>query len=353
MKISASLDSIIWGIQHQGGISNYWKKISNFFNKENHVHTQSILPNSIKYSEYSDEWISNSKTFREFLPSPVSRYCDVVSGADSEIFHSSYYRMPLFSKAKYVVTAYDFIYERYASGPRLWLHSYQKARSLFKADVVICISNATCKDVINFYPQISPSKLKTVYLGVDNIKFYPDLVNFALDLSDIVLFVGQRSGYKRFDLAIGSVSACAGLRLGIVGPTLTPYELSALNRDIPGRWIYFGVVSSETLRQLYSGVFAFIFPSDFEGFGLPVLEAMACGCPVVASNKGSIPEIGGEFVAYAREQNIASYAHCLMSLYRSVDCRDHFILGGLSHTKLFTWEKTLNATLETYIDLVT
>lgn len=353
MKISVSLDSIIWGIQYQGGISNYWKKISNFFNKDNRINSKAILPNSIKYLEYSDEWLSNSKTYREHLPPSASRYCDVFFGADSEIFHSSYYRTPLFSNAKYVVTVYDFIYERYANGPRLWLHSYQKARSLHKADVVICISDATRKDVINFYPQISPSKIKTIYLGVDNNKFYPDLVDFSVDLSDVVLFVGQRSGYKRFDLAIASVAACAGLRLGVVGLALTSFELSALNKNIPGRWIYFGAVDAEALRQLYSAAFAFIFPSDFEGFGLPVLEAMACGCPVVASNKGSIPEVGGGCVSYAYEQNVVSYARCLMDLYQHGGYRESLILGGVRHAKLFTWEKTLNSTLETYIDLIT
>ncbi len=351
MKKSISFDAIIWGLQRHGGISNYWQKITNFFNKSESFDSKVILPSLIKYSNFSNQSISNSKIFKESLSPSVARYCDVLSGADSDIFHTSYYRLPLFNNGKYVVTAYDFMYERYTKGPRLWLHSHQKARCLNKADVIICISDATRKDVTNFYPHISPSKLKTIYLGVDCKNFYPEPIGGPFDLSDVVLFVGQRNGYKRFDLALEALSSCNYLRLGIVGEKLTADELNSLNKYIPGRWVHFGAVSVERLRQLYSEVFAFIFPSDFEGFGLPVLEAMACGCPVVAASQGSIPEVGGGYVAYAHEQKLVNYVKCLNNLRESSEYRGTLISGGLTRANEFTWDATLNETFDVYSNL--
>jgi mannosyltransferase len=352
MNITLELDSIIWGIQYRGGISNYWKNILGLLCEQDSISARLILPRSIKYSEYSDDLVKGVEVYRELLSTSFARYCDVLNSGNSEIFHSSYYRTPAFSNQKYVVTAYDFIYERYSKGPRLWLHTHQKARSLHKADVVICISDATKKDVIRFFPQIKPSKLKTIYLGVEHSKFYPDVGDILPNFSDVVLFVGLRGGYKRFDLAVSVIAACAGLRLGIVGPPLTLLEVGLLNLNIPGRWVFYGAVNGDSLRQLYSGAFAFIFPSDFEGFGLPVLEAMACGCPVIASNRGSIPEVGGEFVAYAFDQTIDSYASHLTLLRQSNNFRSDLISGGVGRAKHFTWENTCKSTLEAYSDIL-
>jgi mannosyltransferase len=118
-----------------------------------------------------------------------------------------------------------------------------------------------------------------------------------------LLSVGQRDRYKRFDLALQAVHRQPGLSLGIVGPRLSEAERVALRSNLDLRWQEFGPVDQRTLRGLSPSAFAFVFPSDYGGFGMPLLETMACGCPVVAANNSSLPEVGRDGALYAIEQH--------------------------------------------------
>ena len=109
----------------------------------------------------------------------------------------------------------------------------------------------------------------------------------------------------------------------------------------------FGFVQNNILRLLYSNAFALIYPSDYEGFGLPLLEAMACGCPVIASNLSSLPEVGGKAVIYANYQNEESYSLQLNKLLTS-EYRNNLIKKGIFRSHLFTWEKTFQMHLNLY-----
>ena len=214
---------------------------------------------------------------------------------------------------------------------------------------VICISNATRDDVLRYAPEVDPSRVHVVYLGVDQSTFFPERLSNSSGLGNMVLYVGQRVGHKRFDLAVEAVAQCRDLSLGIVGPTPTEPEVKLLNSQLLGRWYSFGQVSSSRLRELYSTAFAFIYPSDYEGFGLPILEAMACGCPVVAAQTASLPEVGGTAAIYASEQDAEMFAAALTQLQISTSDRQAAITAGLRQAKGFTWERTFNETLLIYL----
>jgi mannosyltransferase len=256
--------------------------------------------------------------------------------------------LPAHRAKRYVVTAYDFMYERYRKGPARWVHTLQKRRSLERADVISCISAFTRDDVLEFFPHIDPARLRVVPLGVDTDTFFPDRKPDDAPLAQTVLFVGQRGGYKRFDLAMDAVRAAqAPLRLGIVGPELSAEERSLLDSTLGRRWQHFGPVSSSRLRELYSSAYALLFPSDCEGFGLPVLEAMACHCPVVAAHRASLPEVGGNAALYAKEQRTDDYAQALCQL--SVhEVRARLIADGMRRIDQFTWAQTCRKTQELY-----
>ena len=348
--INLSLDGIVFGLQTYGGISNYWGRLQRYMDADLDVNCEVILPKRLKFAEYDAIWHANSVVNRETIPSKFSRYLNAREYNIGGVFHSSYYRLPVDRTPRYVVTVYDFIYERYRNGPAQWVHTWQKLRSIRRADAVICISKATRDDVLRYVPDINPARVHVIYLGVDQNLFFPEIRLDTNEFKNTVLYVGQRGGYKRFDLAVMAVAQCNDLTIGIVGPELSPAELVLLDSRLNGRWRWFGAVSGSKLRELYSTVFAFIFPSDYEGFGLPILEAMACGCPVVAANTSSLPEVGGQVALYAVEQRPEAYAVSLVRLRYSAFERQEIILAGLQHVKNFLWERNFSETLSIYRD---
>ncbi len=347
-QISVTLDGIIFGLQERGGISNYWDRLVRYMSKLPNVNTNLVVPKKLKFEDFDRDLHVGMEARKEIIPTSVSRYIDVMDDRPCDVFHSSYYRSPANKSARCVVTVHDFIYERYRYGLARNVHSWQKERSLRCADAVICISKATREDVLRYVPDIDPSRLHIVLHGVDPCTFFPDPGGDRPEIENMVLYVGQRGRYKRFDLAVEAVEQCRYLSLGIVGPPLTKDELQLLETRLRGRWHAFGSVTNSRLRQLYSAAFAFIFPSDYEGFGMPILEAMACGCPVVAAYTSSLPEVGGQAALYACEQRPEFFAEALSTLHNSSVDRKNLIAAGLQRARDFSWERTFNETLSIY-----
>jgi mannosyltransferase len=183
-----------------------------------------------------------------------------------------------------------------------------------------------------------------VHLGLDSDSFYPDPAIGDGEVTRVVLFVGQRTGYKRFDLAVAALERLPSLSLGIVGPALSSTERLMVQERLPGRWKDYGSVDNVRLRQLYSSAHSFVFPSDYEGFGLPVLEAMACGCPVVAAARSSLPEVGGSAARYAQSQTADAYASELEAL-DSMSVRSSAVAAGMIRAQEFSWRRTVEGVM--------
>lgn len=342
------LDCVIFGLQRFGGISNYWARLLDRATGSPHLATRLVLPRQLSFQEFDPAWTRGLAPLRERLSPQVSRYMRAAVPDRDAVFHTSYYRLPRGRVSRYIVSAYDFTYERYRNGLARYVHTTQKRASLHRADAVLCISHSTKRDVLEFCQGIDPAKLHVTHLGVDAGVFFPDAATIAGN-ETTVLFVGQRTGYKRFDLAANAVRQCPRLRLGIVGPPLTGAERDMLQAMLGFRWQEFGPVGTADLRRLYSSAFAFIFPSDYEGFGLPVLEAMACGCPVVAANASSLPEVGAGAALYATEQRADDYARLLDELGDSAT-RAAQIRAGIVRAAEFSWSKTFDQTLSIYME---
>jgi mannosyltransferase len=347
-NLNVTLDGIVFGLQNFGGISNYWGRLVRHMDSLQTVDSHLVIPKKIRCSEYDAIWHSKSTFTNEVISTAFSRYLDVSIDQKCDIFHSSYYRIPKFKSTRYVVTVYDFIYERYGEGFARRVHTWQKLRSIRRADAVICISHATRDDVLRCVPDVDPSRVHVVYLGVDQSVFFPEQTVHVSDIKNTVLYVGQRVAHKRFDLAVEAIAQCSELSLGIVGPPISSYEAEMLESRLHGRWHSFGPVTSSRLRELYSTAFAFICPSDYEGFGLPILEAMACGCPVVVANNSSLPEVGGQAALYAHKQSPEFFAEALTQLYNSEKDRKLAIEAGLRHVLDFSWDSTFKETLAIY-----
>ena len=343
-----NLDCVIFGLQRFGGISNYWRHLLDGISETRKFSDANlIMPKKITYGDYEPFNCNKFTLSKERFPSYLARYLHCKIYQANSIFHTSYYRTPSKVTKGHVVTAYDFMYERYRKGLPKTLHTIQKRKSLNAADIVSCISSFTRNEIIDFFPEIDSSKLKVVHLGVEADTFYPEKLDDFREYETSVLFVGDRKGYKRFDLAVAAISPLIDLKLLIIGPPLTTEEKNRLDLIIPLRWKELGYVSSSTLRKVYSSALAFIFPSDCEGFGLPLLEAAACGCPVISSSGGSLPEIGLNSVLYAKNQRYEDYADALYIL-RDEEVRNKFIKLGLMRVLDFSWENTVKKTLDIY-----
>lgn len=344
-----TLDCIIFGLQRFGGVSNYWAKLAEHLIVDPALAGSLILPKHLIYRDFDASWLQRMPVLRERHDARIVRYLPAPMVDGSGVFHTSYYRLPRQHVGKYVVSVYDFTYERYRTGLARYVHTKQKLVSIQRADAVLCISESTRRDVIEFCPEVDAAKLHIIHLGVDSNAFYPESKNLSCTNEQTVLFVGQRGEYKRFDLAIEAIRQSPRLSLGIVGPTLTNAERRHLQARVGARWHEFGPVSNTDLRRLYSSAFAFIFPSDYEGFGLPILEAMACGCPVVAAALSSLPEVGGTAAIYADSQTGESYASALNALV-STSVRLDAIRSGIARALEFDWLKTYEKTKSVYLN---
>ena len=344
-----TLDCIVFGLQRVGGISNYWIKLIEHAMSSPRLNTRLLMPKRALGTGLPAVCNGGPDTWRESAPARFTRYVGARVLPGTDLFHTSYYRVPRSNRAAYLVSAYDFTYERYRTGLARLVHSRQKLASIRRADAVLCISESTRSDLLEFCPTVDPASVHVTHLGVDHQAFFPQ-APLIEGMDDVLLFVGQRDGYKRFDLAMQTVRRQPGLRLGIVGPRLSEAERDALRNNLGSRWQEFGPVDQPTLRGLYSSAFAFVFPSDYEGFGLPVLEAMACGCPVVAANNSSLPEVGGDAALYAIEQHADAYAQQLARL-EDAALRKSMVGSGLARAAEFTWSKTFEQTLDVYLSV--
>jgi mannosyltransferase len=345
--INIGFDGVIFGISRIGGINTYaWEMLWRLSKFSDAVVTLG-LPDTMVSGKRDAIEALNLPTKQDIIPAKAARYMN--SRLHNDVVHSTYYRQPASKRSKSVVTVYDFVYERYRSGLARKVHSLQKSRACKTADAILCISENTKKDLLKAYPEIDPAIVCVTPLAPAHDTFFvPE--NRYPDICDAVLYVGGRSTYKRFDLAV-QAAALSSLRLVVVGPPIQEGERMLLDRYLAGRWSLLGQIDDATLRQVYAGAYAFVYTSDYEGFGLPILEAQACGCPAVVANRSSFPEVGGTAALYAREQTAEAYAECLLTL-ADTETRNRVMAAGLANSAQFNWNHTFDLTISVYRELL-
>ncbi len=250
--------------------------------------------------------------------------------------------LPLGCDGRSVVTLHDLSFERDASAMgRLDRAVFKWAvpRAARRADHVLAVSERTKRDVVELYG-IAPEKVTVTPNGVD-AAFFPDRGGGEAAvpaLPPYLLFVGaiQR---RKDPLAALAAARVVGLPLVVAGPEKEPElarELRAGGAELRG------YVSKDELADLYRGAAALVLPSRYEGFGLPVLEAMACGTPVVAADEPALREVAGDAAVYAEDGDFAA------AVRRALDGRDRLVAAGLERAKRFSWEETARRTVAVY-----
>lgn len=344
------IDNIIYSLQKAGGISIYFSEILAHLLANKYSFKVLHYKNDNKIlKEYQQDSVFPSKTM--CLPISFGRYLDVVIPKDSQIFHSSYYRLPVFfqrNKVKIVTTVHDFTYERYIGGFSSKIHHWQKKRAVLASDVIVCISENTKKDLIHYIPQAKNKDIRVIYNGVSD-SFHPLAASKQLQNKDTILFVGSRVGYKNFKSLVVAMKELADKTLIIVGGgELTDEEHVLLNKFCFGRYKYFSFVSNEQLNLLYNQAFCLVYPSLYEGFGIPAIEAMKSGCPVIAANSSSLPEVCADAAILLDEVNPSNIIVAVEALHNEIK-RVQLINAGFSNSKRFSWDKMFQELSKIYL----
>lgn len=336
-------DGIIFSLQRNGGISVYFSELLSRFSR---------LEYESKLLMFGDNEVSLRM---DQLPNRINvhsrqleRYRNVVAN-EAKLFHSSYFRTAEYGDSLNISTVYDFTYERFMRGPKKWGHSWQKFRALRKSDAILCISESTKLDLQKYLPEITEDRIFVTPLAA-NASFFSNIPTKCSE--DYVVFVGARGGYKNFDLLVRALQNLSDVRLFVVGGgTFSAGEISILEKFIPGRYFHQGNVTVERLKEIYSLAICLVYPSLYEGFGIPVLEAMLAGCPVIALRSSSIPEVAGNAALLLESPDVGLLSDSILRIAQS-DTRLEFISGGRERAKLFSWDSTFSKTRSVYETLI-
>jgi len=244
------------------------------------------------------------------------------------------YALPLSCPCPAVVTVHDLSFERHPGLMNRRDRAIFRAvvpRAVRRACVVFAVSERTRRDLIDLYG--TPAEKIVVTPNAVDPAFTPDGRP-----DGYLLFVGAVQRRKN-PLAAASAAADLGLPLVVVGPEKEPElarELQRRGADLRG------YVEKAELASLYRGALCVVLPSRFEGFGLPVLEAMACGTPVVAADEPALREVGGDAAVYADDAGLAD------AVRRTLADRDAWSRAGIERARLFSWDETARRVLDGY-----
>jgi len=345
-------DNVIYNLQKSGGISVYWKELTERIQKNDSVNLSILEYPEAENNIFRREIIfdkDQTKILSTFPSIKLLRYINPKVNKDvNAIFHSSYYRTAKGSNIKNIVTVHDFTYEKKMKSLVGNAHIIQKKRALEKADGIICISKNTMKDMLELYPNLSKKKMKVIYNGFNSNDYVYDP---DIQIENSVLFVGARKGYKNFDKAVEVVSEINNVSLTIVGAPLDSDEKNLLDKMLPNRYQSFSHVGNEELNKLYNQSICLLYLSEYEGFGIPVLEAMSAGCPVVALKKSSIPEVAGDAGVLYSNYDKKAIIEIIELLSSNESARLDQIDLGLENAKKFSWDICYENTIKFYKEI--
>lgn len=346
------LDNIIFSLQKAGGISIVWENlirgISNkipvkfieYKNAERNIHRATLDIDTGLIQQHR----SPSLILEQFR-SPT------ISSNHPFIFHSSFYRLSNQPLARNIITVHDFIYEMTSN--RLSLSKKIRCKlthnAIKNSDYIVCISENTKADLLRLIPDVKSKPISVIYNGV-SADYHKLKMSGEGKYRDYLLFVGGRLGYKNFDFAI-EMAASSRHKLLICGNSLNEEEIKKLNNKLGTSGYEFHLrPSNEQLNIYYNSVKALLYPSYYEGFGIPVLEAQRAGCPVIALNTSSIPEVSGETPLLMNSLTESEFKKAL-SILDNYSATLEITNSGLENSKRFSWEKMAKGYLSLYNSL--
>ena len=369
MPMKLLLDPQAYNMQRFGGITRYHTEVLVELSKMGVAIECPVLfadnlhlkEHGLFQSQWSDvmrwRWLPKfvrKKIAKKFRRKNFKRTKDALKRQDYDVFVSTYYDpyfLDYIGDKPFVLTLHDMIHDLF---PQYFTRDKNtvawKKLLLEKATRVIAVSENSKRDALRIYPQLDPDKFDVVYLSqsIDTVsKVHVDLPQ------KFILFVGNRTIYKNFNFFIEAVAPLLKTDpdLFVVaagGNGFEKDEADLLQKlGIAAQVIQQNFEDNE-LASYYGQAQCFVFPSEYEGFGIPVLEAMACGCPVVLAHHSSFPEVAGEAGVYFELHNADDLKDKVAQLLSDPAVRADFSQKGLQRAAQFSWQKTAAGCLESY-----
>ncbi|MBN8641414.1 MAG: glycosyltransferase family 4 protein [Flavobacteriales bacterium] len=354
------LEPQIFKDQKFGGISRYFSEIYKHIRNENsdsiqlpldytenlHIKDQITAEIPFLYNLGMKIPFLKKKCRKKLVKLSVKKAKKILKQQEYDLVVPTYYNpyfLELIGNKPFVLTVYDMIHETFPNYFNDDNHTVPNKKLLMeKANKIIAISQSTKNDILKFYPNIDANKIEIIYLSQSI-----DTQNYVtVDLPEnFILFVGNRGLYKSFSFFIEAVAdlvlestdlhiVCAG------GNAFKSEEIELINSlQLTNRIIQQNFEDDE-LASYYTKAKCFVFPSEYEGFGIPVLESMACGCPIVLAHHSSFPEVAGDAGVYFELNNKHDLKEKVSLLLHDENVRKQYITKGYEQAQKFSWKKT-------------
>lgn len=339
--------------QVAGGVSRCICEYARFVSRNNDVyiicpHSRNIYLNSFFNHKPSFVFKLPPNTFTRYFITFLNMIasCWALIKGNYDVFHPTFDRFFYygFIKKPFVLTIHDMIPEMMLESTdnpskihKAWCENRRKA--IIGATRIMCVSEHTKNDLLKFFPSLDKNNIDVIYHGVDRF-------NGEYKVNTIgryILYVGQRKSLKNFKYTVESLLPLflddADIKIVCTGPPFQQDEKIFIHQHyIDNTIIHVGYVSDEVLASLYHNALTFIYPSKYEGFGIPILEAFVNECPVCLANASCFPEIGGDAVCYFDPNNADSILESVKKVVYDKNYSDELREKGLERVRNFTWK---------------
>ena len=349
--------------QPYGGISRYYYELIYRLQQKPGIHIQldilsadNIFLEQLKGKNFWNELnFKGKKDLNRLLSNAYDSFAARMQPFD--VFHPTYYSKTSLNRTAgkpMVITIHDMIDERFHQGQAAYENIISlRAKHNNQANKIIAVSENTRKDLIELCG-VDPNKIETIYHGNS---FNTNIERATLPQlfeQPYLLYTGKRYAYKNFDRFVQSLIpimqanpdlylVCAG------GGAFKNAELTQLKTlHLNHRVIYQPIHDNEQLASLYNHAQCLVYPSLYEGFGLPIIEAFACGCPVITSKGSSTAEIAGDAAVLIDPNNTDDMTEKIREVFNNSSLQNQLVQLGHNRAHLFNWDKTANQTLKLY-----
>lgn len=362
-------DHQAFSLQNYGGISRYFCELIAGINTigDYDAYLSLLWSNNVHLKDYNIYKSRYPLPGRHRLLQLTNQLLNVKEATfkNYDIYHATYFDdflIPYVKSRPIVTTFYDMTYERLSSrfielSDDKQIIS-QKYKIAHKSTHIIAISESTKQDIIELL-DVKPEKVSVIHLGspfVQHEIYTEESGKEKQNNKPYLLYVGNRAGYKNFLPFLKSIAnllfqydlnlVCAG------GGDFTKEEKEVIQSNMLSKFVVQIPINDSLLQRLYKEAIAFVFPSLYEGFGIPVLEAFSCNCPCIISNNSSLPEVAGDAALYINPEDSDNIVSTIESFLLSDVLREQLIIKGRERALKFSWAKTIDQTIKLYEKLI-